>query len=72
MGKSLYIENMTQKKTNSDMAHVVIPLHGPVVTPDIILELFKEYSLESSCFFHIDVAPNVSKPPIRGSVVACM
>ena len=67
MGKSLYIKRLTenlQKNLHleqSDCVHVTIPLHGPVVTPDTVLELFKDHVDKSTCcIYHIDIAPNVS------------
>lgn len=64
MGKSLYIqflaENLEKKQPNSGDIHVTIPLHGPIVTPDTVLELFKDYMEKPPCcIFHIDVALSV-------------
>ena len=64
MGKSLYIkflaEKLAEKQPNSGVVHVTIPLHGPVVSPDTVLELFKDH-LEKPpcCIYHIDIAPSV-------------
>lgn len=65
MGKSLYIqrlaEDLQKNLKKSEPVHVTIPLHGPVVTPDTVLELFKDHMKKSSCFiYHIDIAPSVS------------
>ena len=66
MGKSLYIqrlaENLKMKLQLKECGnvHVTIPLHGPVVTPDTVLELFKDHVDRSTCcIYHIDIAPNV-------------
>lgn len=66
MGKSLYIKRLAEKlqerlKLDSpESIHVIIPLHGPVVTPDSILELFKDHAKNpKTCIYHIDIAPNV-------------
>ena len=66
MGKSLYIKRLTEnlqeylQLEQSDWVHVTIPLHGPVVTPDTVLELFKDHMDKSTCYiYHIDIAPNV-------------
>lgn len=64
MGKSLYIQHLAdelkKKYPLSDVVHVIIPLHGPVVTPDTLLELFKDHFQQPTCcIYHIDIAPNV-------------
>lgn len=64
MGKSLYIQRLAdklhEKHPESDIVHVTIPLHGPLVTPDVVVELFKDHFQKSSCcIYHIDIAPNV-------------
>ena len=64
MGKSLYIrrraESLQKKLGQTDAVHVTIPLHGPVVTPDTVLELFKDHLKKPiCCIYHIDIAPNV-------------
>ena len=67
MGKSLYIqrlaENLARNSNQPKLAiHITIPLHGPRVTPDTVLELFKDhFRNQSCCIYHIDIAPNVSK-----------
>ena len=64
MGKSLYVQRLAEKlqkqlKT-SEPVHVTVPLHGPVVTPDTVLDLFKEHwKKPTSYIYHIDVASNV-------------
>lgn len=67
MGKSLYIKRLAEnlKKQNfrqsADIVQVTIPLHGPVVTSDTVLELLKEHIRSPTCcIYHIDIAPNVS------------
>ena len=68
MGKSLYIARLAQqlaKKMNkseiSTENYVTIPLHGPVVTPDTVLELFVHFlKNQTTCIYHIDIAPSVS------------
>ena len=66
MGKSLYIQQLAENlKMNLRLkecgnVHMTIPLHGPVVTPDTVLELFKDHVDRSTCcIYHIDIAPNV-------------
>ena len=62
MGKSTYIQSLAdrlkEKQPNSDL--VIIPLHGPIVTPDTVLELFKgHFERPSCCIYHVDIAPSV-------------
>ena len=62
MGKSLYITALAEKlkNENPECDLITIPLHGPVVTPDIVLELFKDhFEKPTCCIYHIDIAPNV-------------
>lgn len=64
MGKSLYIQRLAKKlqdKFNlTEAVHVTIPLHGPVVTPDAVLELFKDhFEKPLCCIYHLDIAPDV-------------
>ena len=64
MGKSLYIQRLAESLQanlrQTDAVHVTIPLHGPVVTPDTVLELFKDHLKKPTCcIYHIDIAPNV-------------
>ena len=65
MGKSLYVkrlaESLQRKLKQSEVSHVTIPLHGPVISPDTVLELFQDHLRKPSCYiYHIDIAPNVS------------
>ena len=65
MGKSLYVQRLAEKLQQSlrttETVQVTIPLHGPVVTPDTVLELFKDHLKKPTCcIYHIDIAPNVS------------
>ncbi len=58
MGKSLYIKHLAEK--HAGILHVIIPIHGPVVTPDTVVELFDEHAKnDTCCIYHIDIAPNV-------------
>ncbi len=64
MGKSLYVrrlaENLQQSLQKTEVAHVTISLHGPVITPDTVLELFQDHLQNPSCcIYHIDIARNV-------------
>ena len=65
MGKSLYVrrlaEKLKDKSHQSSSAYVIIPLHGPVVNIDAVLELLQQHLNEATtCIYHFDIAPNVS------------
>ncbi len=66
MGKSLYIKHLAENlklnlRRSDDAVHVTVPLHGPIVTSDTVLELLKDYARNPTCcIYHIDIAPNVS------------
>ena len=57
MGKSLYIQRMTE---NSRGSHIVrVSVHGPDVTADSIMDLH-EHNEDTACsIFHFDLAPTV-------------
>ena len=67
MGKSLYInrlgEALRAKLGNPHgCVHVTIPLHGPVVTSDTLLEFLQDHMKNPSCcIYHIDISSSVSK-----------
>jgi hypothetical protein len=40
---------------------VVIPIHGPIVTADVVLNFLKDHYTEDKCkIYHFDIAPSVS------------
>ena len=64
MGKSLYVKktsaSLRQAMSNDDV-HVTIPIHGPVVTADTLMDYFKNYAgRDNSTIYHLDIAPRVS------------
>lgn len=63
MGKSLYVSRLAkglQDHLGVSDVYVTIPLHGPVVTLDSVLELFKDHTMNPKCcIYHLDIAPNV-------------
>lgn len=64
MGKSLYIkyraEALRVKAPNTDI-HVIIPIHGPVVTSDTLMNSLIKHMERSPCtIYHLDIAPRVS------------
>lgn len=66
MGKSLFVKNLAENlrfnlQCSDNSLHAVVPLHGPVVTSDTVLELLKDYAKNPTCcIYHFDIAPNVS------------
>ena len=65
MGKSLYIRRMAEQletvtKAELKDCRVVIPIHGPVVTPDVVLKFLKDHYRKNKCMiYHFDIAPSV-------------
>ena len=67
MGKSLYIQRLTEElETKSDQLgphHVIIPVHGPKVTFDTIVQAlkhpFEKKDSGQAIIFHIDISPSV-------------
>ena len=61
MGKSLYIKRRTDellKQTSN--SHVTIPVHGPVVNSDILLDFLSKHTERNACtLYHLDIAPTV-------------
>ncbi len=68
MGKSLYIKRMAaslRQVISSDDIHVTIPIHGPVVTADTLMDCFKEHTGRDNCtIYHLDIAPRVGLIPL--------
>ena len=66
MGKSLFIQRMANQlgivSNDPDKSTLaVIPIHGPNITADIVLNFLKEYYKEDKCkIYHFDIAPSVS------------
>ena len=67
MGKSLFIQRMAEQleSVNCSKAapiEVIIPIHGPIVTSDVILSLLKGHYRDNKCkIYHFDIAPSVSE-----------
>ena len=63
MGKSLYIKRLREKletMTKCRPVEVVIPIHGPIVTADTVVEsLMDHFGNARATIFHLDIAPNV-------------
>ena len=64
MGKSLYIQRCREalKSVTTDGPHeVIVPIHGPTVTPDTVVGALKPHvGMSHPVIFHLDIAPNVS------------
>ena len=64
MGKSLFITRMAdrlRKSKSTGPVHVIVPIHGPVVTTDTVMEFLKDHMKDvTSTIFHFDIAPSVS------------
>ena len=64
MGKSLYIRRRKEalmSVTTRGPHEVIVPIHGPTVTPDTVVEAFKPHvGMNHPIIFHLDIAPNVS------------
>ena len=64
MGKSLYIQRMVEQlqmnMRSMGKACVTVPLHGPKLSPDGVMDYLEKYLQESACtIFHLDIAPTV-------------
>ena len=62
MGKSLYIKRLREALETQTCypVEVVIPVHGPTVTADSVVETLMEHvGNTSATIFHLDIAPNV-------------
>lgn len=65
MGKSLYIKRITQRlQCKKDPTHdhtllVTIPMHGPLVTADTVMDFLKEHLCVESTILHFDIASDV-------------
>ncbi|XP_019863183.1 PREDICTED: E3 ubiquitin-protein ligase RNF213-like, partial [Amphimedon queenslandica] len=66
MGKSLYIQRMKEElksKCYGVSSDVIIPVHGPKVTSDSIVQLLKSSvgnkDTNQAIIFHLDISPNV-------------
>ena len=65
MGKSLYIKRLREAletQTSCQPVEVVVPIHGPVVTADTVVEtLIHHFGNTRATIFHLDIAPNVCR-----------
>ncbi len=65
MGKSLYAKQMVtslEQSMCSDNMHVTVPIHGPLVTAETLMDCLKQHFGRDNCtIYHLDVAPRVSR-----------
>ena len=63
MGKTLYIHSMavelTKLKAMSTVT-VTVPIHGPNLSTDNLIEALKDYMDNQQCVVHLEIAPSVS------------
>ena len=63
MGKSLFITRMAEQLQTQKVQGTVIitiPIHGPHVTTDIVMECLESHQDNSYCtILHFDIAPSV-------------
>ena len=74
MGKSLYIKRLTEtfmKKRRQGPHRVVVPIHGPTVTADIVVKALSEHMCYNTqaTIFHLDISPSVSKNSCKSSPI---
>ena len=65
MGKSLYAKRLGEELAQYGLGSVssnvaIIPLQGPIVNNDILLQLLERYKNNSTtCIYHIDISSSV-------------
>ena len=68
MGKTLFVTRMVEKLqalVPGYKAVITIPVHGPVVTADSIMEFLVHHVGDSDCtIIHFDISPSVSQSHI--------
>ena len=74
MGKTLFVTRMAEKlQAVVPAAHsplITIPVHGPVVTTDSIVQCLVGHENTSECtIIHFDIAPSVRAPQTCFSMV---
>ena len=72
MGKSLYVKRLAQKlqrQCQIKSQHVIVPVHGPVVNADTVMESLCNHVIGRTAtpqIIHFDIASSVS------SLVSCI
>jgi len=63
MGKTLYIHSMAEELTKlqgMSTVTVTVPIHGPNLSTDNLIEALRDYMDNQQCVVHLDIAPSVS------------
>lgn len=64
MGKSFYVQQLAQQITKTmgrTSASCTIPIHGPEVTADTVMDFLIHHLQDPLCsMYHLDIASNVS------------
>lgn len=62
MGKSLYAKRLAQKLGLQTQLHVIVPIHGPIVNADTVMESLCNYATGKTTakIIHFDIASSVS------------
>jgi len=75
MGKSLYVKRLSQK-LRTPQSHVIVPIHGPVVNADTVMESLckhiPDYSAPPAQIIHLDIASSVSRTGIFACFGVCL
>ena len=66
MGKTLFITRMAEKlQSIVPTGHINIPVHGPVVTVDTVMQSLVSHHNGTDCIIlHFDISPSVFEHPI--------
>lgn len=64
MGKTLFVNRMAEKLQTllpaGNNVIITIPVHGPIVTADSIMQcLMKHQNTSHCCILHFDISPSV-------------
>lgn len=63
MGKSFHIQQLAKNHSlqgNAAARHHIIPIHGPEVTADTVMEFLNKHLRDHQCsMYHIDITANV-------------
>ena len=68
MGKSFYIHNMANelsKMQHMSAVTVTVPIHGPKLSVEALVDKLEDYMDNPHCVIHLDIASTVSRKSIR-------
>lgn len=77
MGKTLFISRMAEKLKREHNVLITIPVHGPTVTMDSVMECLISHQRNSSCsILHFDISPlvffNIENQRIIFYIILCL